>query len=819
MVTCVSRYLEMDPVIDVEALAAVGRRAGLHAVGVCRAEPFHDTAAILHERKRAGLHGGMQFTYRNPDRSTDPARLLPGATALVVGALDYHRSDRPLSGETDSEQPLARVAAYARSDHYSVLRSALAEVAALLRAEGCRAVVSADENHLVDRAAAYRAGIGWWGKSANILVPGAGSMVVLGAVVTDAPIRVSDPAPADDGCGPCSRCIDGCPTGAITAPGVVDARRCLAWLLQAEGVFDPRFRVALGDRIYGCDECGDVCPPNRVRFIRTRRRCRPDIQRGSTAGSSSAVAEPSSPGFSLNTQKAPTAGASGSVSESVPESGVRVPVLDILAATDSELLQAYGRWYIPRRQPRYLRRNALVVLGNVGDPGQPRVRAAVDRALSDPDPLIAAHAVWCARRLGLCLSRLILSDHPMVVSELERDVPLRSDVHAERRSAAERCAATRCPMIRHLLVTNDFPPKTGGIQNFLWELWSRLPPDEVVVYTTPHENAAAFDAAAPMRVIRSREPWFLPLPRLVKQVDSLAARYDVDLVVIDPALPAGLIGPRLTSAYAIIAHGAEAVLPSRIPGTSGLLRRVLLGATGVIANSGYTAAECERTAGVSLPIHLIPPGVDIDRLTPPDSAARSAARKRLGLAENAPVVASVSRLVPRKGMSTLIAASTILASEHDGLQVVIAGDGREKQRLSRLINRLNAPVLMLSDLPDSGIADVYNCADVFAMLCRSRWMGLEQEGFGIVFLEAAAAGVPQVAGDSGGVRDAVAHGETGIVLEEPTAEAAAEAISVLLRDDDRRLAMGAEARRRVVADFSCDVLAARLRAALGELAG
>ena len=393
---------------------AVGRRAGLHAVGVCRAEPFRDTARILCERKKAGLHGGMQFTYRNPDRSTDPARLLPGATALVVGALDYYRSVPLHLNESavgivsprseNGRRPLARVAAYAQADHYAVLRSALAEVAAFLRAEGCRAVVSADENHLVDRAVAHRAGIGWWGKSANILVPGAGSMVVLGVVVTDASISVPESVPVADGCGTCSRCIDGCPTGAITAPGVVDARRCLAWLLQAGGVFDPRFRVALGDRIYGCDECGDVCPPNRVRFTQTRLRCR-----SGTTGAS-------------------TAGSPGSLPGDASEDGAQVSVLDILAATDSELMETYGRWYIPQRQPRYLRRNALIVLGNVGDPRQPDVRAAVDRALGDPDPLIAAHAVWCARRLGLGLDFLILRDHPMVISELEREVPLRGDI-------------------------------------------------------------------------------------------------------------------------------------------------------------------------------------------------------------------------------------------------------------------------------------------------------------------------------------------------------------------------------------------------------
>ena len=223
--------------VDTSTLAAVGRRAGLCAVGFCRAEPFSDSAQVLHERKQAGLHGGMQFTYRNPDRSTDPARLVPGAAALVVGALEFRAEspDRP-----DDGSPYARVAAYAQADYYTPLRAALEAVAEALRAEGHRAVVSADDNGLVDRAAAHRAGIGWWGKNSNILLPSSGSLVVLGAVVTDAPLVPADPEPVADGCGSCRRCLDGCPTGAIVAPGTVDARRCLAWLVQADGVFDPR---------------------------------------------------------------------------------------------------------------------------------------------------------------------------------------------------------------------------------------------------------------------------------------------------------------------------------------------------------------------------------------------------------------------------------------------------------------------------------------------------------------------------------------------------------------------------------------------------
>ena len=384
--------------VTADLLIEMGRHAGLHAVGVCSAEPFPDTARVLQRRKREGLHGGMQFTYRNPERSTDPSRALPGAASLVVGALDFWRGepDRP-----DDGLPYGRVAAYARDDHYAALRSALESVAEPLRAAGYRAVVVADENHLVDRAAAHRAGIGWWGKSSNILVPGAGSLVVLGAVVTDAELCDADPDPIPDGCGSCRQCLDGCPTGAIIAPGTVDARRCLAWLVQAGGVFDPDFRVALGDRIYGCDDCAEVCPPNRVRVrVDVRRRSRIAVR---PDGGSSTPAD--------------------------DQTGMAwVSLLEMLQASDDELMARYGRWYIPHRRPRYLRRNALVALGNVGDPSDLRVRAAVDRALVDPDPLVRAHAVWCARRLGLALDALQDPGDPLVRAELDRRVPLRAGV-------------------------------------------------------------------------------------------------------------------------------------------------------------------------------------------------------------------------------------------------------------------------------------------------------------------------------------------------------------------------------------------------------
>ena len=372
-------------------------------------------------------------------------------------------------------------------------------------------------------------------------------------------------------------------------------------------------------------------------------------------------------------------------------------------------------------------------------------------------------------------------------------------------------------MTRHLLVTNDFPPKVGGIQNYLWELWRRLPPDDVVVHTTPYQGSATFDAQQPFTVIRSREPWLLPGPHLVRRVNRLAKRHDADFVVIDPALPAGLVGPRLDLPYAVVVHGAEVAIPGRLPGVRRLLRDVLDPAAGVIAAGGYPALECERALGRHLPAFVIPPGVDIERFRPASRHERGLLRSRLGLRPEAPTVVSVSRLVPRKGMDTLVRAAALLAARGRDLQVVIAGDGRDRTRLRSLAARTGAPVRLVGRLGDDDVAALLGCADVFAMLCRTRWRGLEQEGFGIVYLEAAAAGVPQVAGRSGGAHEAVADGETGLVLDPATPGAAAEAIGALLDDGERRTEMGAAARQRAATAFSYDLLADRLRGAIEEM--
>jgi epoxyqueuosine reductase len=325
----------------------------VHHVEVTGAEVLSEARVAIVERKAAGLHDGMEFTFRNPQRSTDPRRAVEGARSVIVAARAY-LPDRDPDPSVDAVVP-ARVARYAWVDHYGPLRAALREVALRLRRAGQRAVAFADDNSLVDRAVAERAGLGWFGKNANILLPGAGSFFVLGSVVTTAwypPKRASIP----DGCGTCSRCIDACPTDAIVEPGVIDAGRCLSWIGQKPGTMAPALRAAMHDRIYGCDDCQDACPIS----VRLGRR--------NTIGIG-------------------------------PTVQAWVDALELLRRDDDWILERYGRWYIADRDVTWLRRNALVIVGNVGDPCDPRLAAVVEGYRSGPDPILAEHATWARSRL------------------------------------------------------------------------------------------------------------------------------------------------------------------------------------------------------------------------------------------------------------------------------------------------------------------------------------------------------------------------------------------------------------------------------------
>lgn len=349
-------------------LVSLGIAAGLHRVGITGADVLHRAREVLTERKSLGLHNEMQFTYRNPIRSTDPTSTMPTARSIIVGARSY-ATEMPIK----PDQISARIARYAWADYYEQLREGLAQIASQLRADGWRAIILADDNSIVDREVAYQAGLGWYGKNANLLIEGAGSYFVLGSVITDAPLEPSTKT-VEDGCGSCRRCIDNCPTQAIVAPGVVDARKCLAWLLQKPGVFDSAYRIALGDRLYGCDDCQEVCPP-------TVRHAIVEEQNGKTQAWAS--------------------------------------VMSVLNLDDKTLLENFKAWYIADRDPKWLRRNALIILGNVANASDQDTQNILKRYLVDHDPILRAHAVWAAGRLGLKQFLPTTDSDPIVQAELD----------------------------------------------------------------------------------------------------------------------------------------------------------------------------------------------------------------------------------------------------------------------------------------------------------------------------------------------------------------------------------------------------------------
>jgi epoxyqueuosine reductase len=347
---------DLEPVPTIDEVVALAGDHGLSHVGVAGADVLAETRVALHERKASGLHDGMAFTYKNPDRSTDPQRAVAGARSVIVAARPYLTDAEP--ERPDASAPQARVGRFAWVDHYADLRDGLRAIAHRIRRSGHKAVAFADDNSMVDRAIAHRAGLGWFGKNSNLLLPGAGSFFVLGSIVTTAAYEAADRA-APDGCGSCDRCLDGCPTEAIVAPGVIDGARCLSWILQKPGAIPDAFRVAVHDRIYGCDDCQDVCPIS----VRLGHR--------NTVPLDDRLAD-----------------------------GAWVDALELLDSHDDELDARHGHWYVANREFRWLRRNALVVLGNVARSDDLRVHSTIERYRADPDPILAEHADWAAARLS-----------------------------------------------------------------------------------------------------------------------------------------------------------------------------------------------------------------------------------------------------------------------------------------------------------------------------------------------------------------------------------------------------------------------------------
>jgi epoxyqueuosine reductase len=329
-------------VTSAEALR-LGLELGLDAVGVARAEPYAGTERHIRERRARGLFGRMRFTMARPEVSCHPERLLPGARTVISAALCYY------APEPDRPPGHGRLPRYAWRDRYAQLRERLD---ALGRALGGEHRVLVDANEHVDREAAARSGVGFYGKNTMLITRRHGSWVVLGTLVTTAELEPTPPLSTD--CGACTLCIEACPTGALDEPGVLDATRCLSYWTQVPEPIPESYRPHLGAQVYGCDICQDVCPWNRG--VEKRRAA------------------------------------------DAPEADAHVDLVAWLEADGRELVGRFDRLYVPRKDPRWLRRNALVALGNSGD-DDGRTRTVLDRYAAGGDGLLADHATWALERL------------------------------------------------------------------------------------------------------------------------------------------------------------------------------------------------------------------------------------------------------------------------------------------------------------------------------------------------------------------------------------------------------------------------------------
>jgi phosphatidylinositol alpha-1,6-mannosyltransferase len=369
-------------------------------------------------------------------------------------------------------------------------------------------------------------------------------------------------------------------------------------------------------------------------------------------------------------------------------------------------------------------------------------------------------------------------------------------------------------MARHLLVTNDYPPKTGGIQVYLHELWQRLEPGRATVLTaSSHLDAVEFDRSSDLVVERvSDSTLFLPTLKARAAIEAAIKRHRPDLVLIDPAWPLGLLGPHLSAPYGVILHGAEVTIPARLPVVATSLRRVLRHASVAICAGTYPESQGRRNAAEWMPpVIQVPPGVDTHRFLPLTSDERDRARSAMGIGPEEFLVSSYSRLVPRKGMDTLIRAAALLRGEFANLRVSIGGAGRDRERLEKLVAKLGAPVTLLGRIDDDELPTWLASSDLMVMDCRSRWFGLEQEGFGIVFLESASCGVAQIAGRSGGSHEAVVDGVTGTVLaNSASAKDLANSMRELIVDASRRSRYAMASRSAAVQSFDWELLAAHL---------
>ncbi|MFT3715486.1 MAG: glycosyltransferase family 4 protein [Gordonia sp. (in: high G+C Gram-positive bacteria)] len=368
-------------------------------------------------------------------------------------------------------------------------------------------------------------------------------------------------------------------------------------------------------------------------------------------------------------------------------------------------------------------------------------------------------------------------------------------------------------MRRTLLVTNDFPPRPGGIQSYLENLIGHLPPEDVVVYAPTWKGCDEYDAAAPYRVVRHPTTLMLPTAGVARRAARLVREHDIETVWFGAAAPLAVLGPTLRRAGArrIVAstHGHE-VGWSMLPGSRQVLRVIGETADVITFVSRYTRSRFASAFGPRGALEYLPCGVDVDRFAP-DRLAREDLRDRYGLGER-PVVLCLSRLVPRKGQDVLIRALPQIVARIPDVHLMIVGGGPYAEKLHDLADRsgVRDHITFTGSVPAAELPMHHAMADVFAMPTRTRGGGLDVEGLGIVFLEASASGVPVVAGDSGGAPETVVEGVTGHVVNGRDVEQVASTITGLLQDRARAAAMGARGREWTVEKWQWKHQAARL---------
>lgn len=375
-------------------------------------------------------------------------------------------------------------------------------------------------------------------------------------------------------------------------------------------------------------------------------------------------------------------------------------------------------------------------------------------------------------------------------------------------------SARRAP--RTLFVTNDFPPRIGGAQSYYWGVIRTLDPSEVTILAPAHVDAATFDATHPYTVVRASTSVLWPTRAMLHTVEQLAARDGVELIQLGHPLPAGLLGPQLKERaglpYIVFLGGAEVTVPGAIPGVNNMLRHVLGNASMCLTVSEYTAQAASRQVRDAVPAEVLRPPLAVNGYVPPEPGESEALKRRFGI--DGELMVCVGRLVPRKGQDMLIDALALLRHEFPNLHLALIGEGRLATRLYDRAQRrgVGERVHLTGALADAAVRDWLRAADLFASPCRSRWGGFEVEGFGLVFAEAALAGLPVVAGRSGGAPESVVDGETGAVVDGGSAERVAATLKWLLRlSPERRREMGARGRELALARHTPAVVGERYR--------